>query len=1080
MQICPTCQASNPDNARFCNQCGAKLAAESAASQPSIASYTPKHLAERIFKSRAAMQGERKRVTVLFADIKGSTKLAQEAGAELWHGVLDRFFSILSTAVHRYEGTVNQYTGDGVMALFGAPIAHEDDAQRACLAALEMQVEVRRYADELRLSHGLNLSMRVGLNTGEVIVGRIGDDLRMDYTAQGHTVNLAARMEHICEPGRVYLSRYTANLVEGYFKLRDLGRMNVAGVDEPIEVYELEGAGSLRTRLDRSLARGGSQFIGRGQELASLLTALDRVRAGAGQVLAVVGNAGIGKSRLCHEFVLQCERAGIAVHRATGVPYANALPLYPVQTLLRSRLGLPERAPAADVQRMVAGTFVLRDPANAALLPAVFDFLGAGTGVTDERAPDQAGSKIFKLFAQYLPSSETPQILLIEDLHFLDSASEEFIAQLCREIAASRTLLLVNYRPDYVSEWLIPFLDEEIAVSALTNAQLEQLASSLLGPHPTLAGIAAQIRQRASGNPFFVEEAVQTLAESGHLSGERGHYTLARSIDEWPIPDTVHALLAARIDRLPDDSKSLLQTAAVIGQQFKPAQLARLAEIEHAACEPQLSLLEDSGFVHQREGAGGAEYAFCHPLMQEVAYHGQLESRRAQAHARLAAQLEAQHPLNGPASDVALRIAHHWQRAGEWAKASAWNMQAARWAGGREMRTGAEHSRLAVSNADRAPLTPEVLRLRIAARSMLIRNSQFSDISVEDIDRVYAEGTRMAQECGDIACVAELMLSFANEQLHRGDADAAAQLAGDAVGLCIKHGLQPLIGRMRMAILLTHNAAGRLREGVQLVDAAGVDWRTRPVDEDNFMSRGFYGSMLSWLGRLTEAQPNLEAAIAYADSAGRTASWMHAFLVELAWFSGDYGRALPAGRQALQRAEEFGSPFFTALAARSLGRALNLHGRHAEAVPILERVLPLAAPGGLAHQVEANLLATLAEAYMGLGRLEQAHEMATAAVASAQRSHSRVWEIYAWLAFLSLPQTGPWVARVPEGLKRCTDLIARSGAVGFTPWLHLAQARWAASAQDRVAQLHQARDRFAAQGASAHVLRVEDLLNNPA
>src|SRR3569623_356958 len=295
MQNCPSCQAENPLNARFCNQCGSTLGDDADKSQPSTANYTPKHLADRIFMTRAAMQGERKRVTVLFADIKGSTKLAQEAGAEAWHGILDRFFSILSGAVHRYEGTVNQYTGDGIMALFGAPIAHEDHAQRACFAALEMQAEDRRFAEEMRLQKGLNLSMRVGLNTGEVIVGRIGDDLRMDYTAQGLTVNLAARMEHNCEPGRIYLSRYTARGVEGYFKLRDLGRMAVAGLDDPVEVYELEGTGSLRTRLDRSLARGGSQFVGRGLELASLIAALDRVRAGEGQVVAVVGNAGIGK-----------------------------------------------------------------------------------------------------------------------------------------------------------------------------------------------------------------------------------------------------------------------------------------------------------------------------------------------------------------------------------------------------------------------------------------------------------------------------------------------------------------------------------------------------------------------------------------------------------------------------------------------------------------------------------------------------------------------------------------------------------------------------------------------------------------
>ncbi|HVT35291.1 MAG TPA: adenylate/guanylate cyclase domain-containing protein, partial [Nevskiaceae bacterium] len=505
---CPSCHAENPGTARFCNQCGARLDQAPVPVPASVRQdYTPRHLADRILKNRGAMQGEKKRVTVLFCDIKGSTRLAQEAGAELWHAILDRFFSILSAAVHRYEGTVNQYTGDGIMALFGAPIAHEDHAQRACFAALQMQAEVRRFADELRLQKGLNLSMRVGLNTGEVIVGRIGDDLRMDYTAQGVTVNLAARMEHICEPGRIYLSRYTAALVEGYFRLRDLGRMSVAGVDDPVEVYELEGEGSLRTRLDRSLARGGSQFVGRDRELAALLAALDRVKAGDGQVVAVVGNAGIGKSRLCHEFTRACEQAGVAVHRATGVPYANALPLFPLQTLLRSRIGISERTPPEDVRRMIAGTFLLQDAAHAAILPAVFDFLGVAS--SGERAPDQAGAvrqKLVQLYAEYVPCVEHAQILLVEDLHFLDAASEEFMAALCARVHGTKTLLLVNYRPDYVSEWLIPHLDEQVSVSALSHAQLEQLASSLLGGHASLEGLAVKIRERASGNPFFVEE----------------------------------------------------------------------------------------------------------------------------------------------------------------------------------------------------------------------------------------------------------------------------------------------------------------------------------------------------------------------------------------------------------------------------------------------------------------------------------------------------------------------------------------------------------------------------------------------
>lgn len=1041
-QACPSCRSPNAADARFCNQCGARLAA---AAQPAVASYTPQHLTDRVLRTRAAMQGERKRVTVLFADIKGSTKLAQEAGAEVWHGLLDQFFAILSGAVHRYEGTVNQYTGDGIMALFGAPIAHEDHARRAGLAALEMQAQVRRYADELRLSHGLNLSMRVGLNTGEVIVGRIGDDLRMDYTAQGHTVNLAARMEHICEPGRVYLSRYTARGVEGYFKLRDLGRMQVAGVDEPVEVYELEGQGELSTRLDRSLARYASRFVGRDAEVAALQQALQSARDGRGQVVAVVGNAGIGKSRLCHEFTQDCERRGIVVHRATGVPYANALPLYPVQMLARARMGLEGHASAGDVRRWVAGALLMHKPQHADLLPEIFDFLGVADG--HEKTPAQTEAQreqLLDLMATYIAcgDEQCAQVLLIEDLHFLDAASESFIARLAQRVRESRTLLLLNYRPDYISEWLIPLLDEQIAVSALKNEQLEQMAQSLLGSDASLEGLAVRIRERASGNPFFVEEAVQALAEENYLRGSLGAYTLAKPVAQWPIADTVHALLATRIDRLPEALKTLLQAAAVIGHDFQPSLLIEAAAQTAETCHESLRALEDAGFVHQKQAAEDSEYAFCHPLMQEVAYQMQLESQRAVVHARLAQALVARHPADS-AGKQAANIAYHWESAGEWAQAGEWNLRAAQWGTTREVGITGEQYRSARRNLDRAPTTDAIVRQRIAARAGLIRTAQFLPVSEEEVEAAYVEARRMADDCGDVAAAAELLLSYANEQLHRGEAAEAARSATEAVELCMLHGLSALVVRFRLGVLMVHTAAGRPREGLALVDqATGTGWRSEQVNEDNFMSRGYYGVMLSWLGHMQEAQDTLHSALAFAEREDRTASWMHATLVDLDWISGRNSQALPAARRAYERAMASASPFFQALALRALGVAHFLMHEYPQAIEFLEQGLPLVAPGAFAHQFESTHLSALSQAYLEAGRVEDAARTAQRAIDSALRSGSRVWEIRAWIALLALPAGGPWQSQVDEGLLRMKSLIDDSGAEGYRSWLSLAQAHW--------------------------------------
>lgn len=1041
MTLCLACTAENPDAARFCNQCGGRL--DGAVAAPTRQSYTPKHLADRILTQRSALRGEKKRVTVLFCDIKGSTRLAQQAGAEAWHHILDRFFGLLSSAVHRYEGTVNQYTGDGIMALFGAPIALEDHAQRACLAALDMQKALRAFADELRLAQGLNLTLRVGLNSGEVIVGAIGDDLRMDYTAQGHTVNLAARMEHICEPGRVYLSRDTARLVEGYFTLRNLGNMRVDGVDESVEVFDLEGIGALSTRLDRSLSRGSSPFIGRDAETATLLAALEKVRAGEGQIVSVVGEAGIGKSRLCHEFLQACAARGFEVHQATGVPYASALPLHPVRTLALSRLGLVGRSNPAEIRRLVAGTLLLEHPEHAAALPAIFDFLGAGDSTPT--APDQATltrAKLFELLAHFLPCPrEQPLVLLIEDLHFLDTASETFLQALVQSVRDHRALLLLNHRPDYQADWLAPVCDARIAVAALAATQLTQLAATRLGCDASVATLAAEIGARAGGNPFFVEEAVQALFEAGHLQGVPGAYTVVKPILQWPIPDTVHALLAARIDRLPAPAKSLLQAAAIIGQVFVPATLAALAETPDADCAATLRQLELAGFL--LSAPSGSEWDFRHPLMREVAEGLQLDSQRSKTHARLAGLLEAAHPITPSGTAASVRIAHHWQQAGEWAKAGEWNLQAARWAGTRDMQITIEQFQLALANLDRAPSNEAVQRLRIAARAALIRMAQFTPVSEAAVERAYAEGRATAAAIGDVAGAAELIISYGNEQLHRSNALGAVSLHAEAVQLCLGHCQGEIVRRFRMAILLSHFSAGLPREGIALVDQADDGaWRSDAIGEDNFISRAFHALMLAWLGAFSPARQQLAEALDYAQHEGRNASWMHAFMVDLAWFDGDTGNVMHHAQLAMQRALESGSAYFQAIAGRAQALALCMNHRADEGIVLLESLAALSAPGGLAHQFEANHLAALAQCHAQAGRPEDARRTAEAAITSAQHSGSQVWEINAWLVLLSLPFERLDARRAAQGVARLGELITSSGAAGYAPWWQRAEARW--------------------------------------
>src|SRR5437016_6982590 len=371
---CAACGAEPPPTAKFCPECAAPLAAKPQAAAPDPRTYTPQHLAEKMLTSRAALEGERKQVTVLFADVKGSMELAEQLDAEAWSAIMQRFFRILADGVERFEGFVDKFTGDGIMALFGAPIAHEDHAQRACFAALHLRDEIARYATEVKREHGVGFSTRMGIHSGEVVVGTIGDDLRMSYTAQGHTVGLAQRMEALASPDTCYLTAATAALVGGYLQLEDLGDFRVKGVTEPIRVHRLVGAGAATTRLDVSRARGLSRFVGRDADMATLEAALAEAQPGHGQGVGVAAAAGTGKSRLCWEFAERCRARGITVNEGHAVAHGRSIPYLPVLEVCRAYYGIDDRDDDATVRDKIAGRLLLLDEGFREVLPVMFEF----------------------------------------------------------------------------------------------------------------------------------------------------------------------------------------------------------------------------------------------------------------------------------------------------------------------------------------------------------------------------------------------------------------------------------------------------------------------------------------------------------------------------------------------------------------------------------------------------------------------------------------------------------------------------------------------------------------------------------
>src|SRR5262249_4635593 len=513
--------------------------------EPAPLAYTPPHLTEKILTSRSALEGERKQVTVLFADLKGSTELIRDLDPEQARAILDPALHAMMEAVHRYEGTVNQVLGDGIMALFGAPLAHEDHAARACYAALAMQDALRRYAEEVRRTHGLMVQMRVGLNSGEVVVRAIGNDLHMDYSAVGLTTVLAARMEQLATPGSILLTAATLRLVEGMVQVNPLGPVPVKGVDEPVEIFELVGASAIRRRLQAAVARGLTRFVGRQTELVALHQALERAGSGHGQVVALIGEAGVGKSRLVYEVVHSHRTQGWLVLESASVSYGKATPYFPVLDLLKRYVQAEDRDDPRTIRARVTGQVLTLDAALQETIPALLALLDALPEDSPFRTldPPQRRRRMLDSLKRVLlrESQVQPLLLVFEDLHWIDTETQALLDSLVESLPTARLLLLVNYRPEYQHGWGSKTYYTQLRLDPLPPVSAHELLHALLGDAPGLEPLTQLLIARTEGNPFFLEESVRTLVEAGMLVGTPGAYRLAQAVPSIQVPATWQA-----------------------------------------------------------------------------------------------------------------------------------------------------------------------------------------------------------------------------------------------------------------------------------------------------------------------------------------------------------------------------------------------------------------------------------------------------------------------------------------------------------------------------------------------------------
>ena len=616
---CPSCGASVETGQKFCNECGTRLSAAAETVVPGApASYTPKHLAEKILTSRSALEGERKQVTVLFCDITNSTALAARIGEEPMHELLSRFFELALEAVHRYEGTVNQFLGDGFMALFGAPVAHEDHARRAALAALEIRGAV---AGQVELPSGEKLSVRMGLNTGPVVVGSIGDNLRMDYTAVGDTTNLAARLQQHAEPGSILVSEAVAELVRGYVKLEAIPPLSLKGKDEPVRAHRLLAPGARRSRLSEE--RTLSPFVGRDRELNVLREALSEVLAGHGQVVSIVGEPGVGKSRLLREFRVSLSGGGIAYAEGWCQSFGQAMPYLPLQDLLRAGFSIGESDDGRRAQEKISSGLAQLGLDAVRHAPYILQLLGIKEGgeALAQLSPETIKGRTLETLLQFelTQARQHPAVIAIEDIHWIDKSSEEFLAALADSLTGVPILLVTTARPGYSPPWLGQSYAAQLALRVLANDAATKIVEATVQRSPLHAALTRVIVEKAEGNPLFLEELTLAASTQDQADALRA------------MPNTIQGVLAARIDRLPEATKRTLQAASVLGREF-PLNLLR-AICDRSEDLPQdLAILKHQEFLFERPAADGTTYVFKHVLTQNVAYDSLLSARRQALH----------------------------------------------------------------------------------------------------------------------------------------------------------------------------------------------------------------------------------------------------------------------------------------------------------------------------------------------------------------------------------------------------------------------------------------------------------------
>lgn len=921
--ICPKCGHVNPENFKFCNKCGQALGETPRPSPAPVAfeksepkSYTPKHLADKILNTRSALEGERKLVTVLFADVAGFTSMSEKMEPEEVHQIMEGCLKILMDEIHKYEGTINQFTGDGVMALFGAPLAHEDHAQRACYASLTIQKELADYGEKIRTNYGQEFRMRIGLNSGSVVVGSIGDDLHMDYTAIGDTINLASRMEGLAKPGSILLSRNTQRLVSNYFDMNSLGTLEVKGKEEPQEAYELTRVKEVATRFEASLAKGLTRFVGRENSMGALMEAYEKVRNGSGQVVDIVGEAGVGKSRLLFEFKHRLPQDTFGYLEGHCLHYGGAMPYLPIPDILRSFFEVREGEREMVIRKRIEERILGLDEKLQGCIPPIQDLLSLKVEDEDylNLEPKRRRERVFEALRDLIvrSSQERPLILAFEDLHWIDKTSEEFLDYLIGWLANIKVLLILLHRPEYMPRWGSKSYFNRIGVDQLTLKSSAELVRAILEGGDTAPELSNLILNRAAGNPLFMEELTHSLLENGSIKRKGDQYVLSKKASDLQVPDTIQGIIAARIDRLEENLKRIMQVASVIGREFAFRILQAISDMREDL-KSQLLNLQGLELIYEKSLFPELEYVFKHALTQEVSYNSLLSNQRKSIHKRIGRAIEELYAGNlGEFYEV---LAYHYSKSDESGKA----IQYFKWSGEKAFRNSAnweayEFYREAVRLLNKLPDTAEKKEKLTEVLLLMANPLAFLGMPEESLPYLQ-QGERLAKELGNSGDLADFYSALGLYYTWRGDHLTAFRYSEEK-GFEEARKIEDvdLMASFGVSLCNTYWTSGRHKENIDkmpevihLIEKTGreSDCLKNSINPYSFIS-GFTGQALSFLGRFEEAKLFLEKAFKNAEKLGdpfHLGLTLQCYGV-LYWLKGDWELAKEYFEKSLKYYEE--------------------------------------------------------------------------------------------------------------------------------------------------------------------------------